>query len=133
MSPEIRQAAIYAVRGKLGLLDTNPSDWTYEQRAQYNAELARVLLTMPGASDVDKYNANIVLNNQFQPLEPNGFLTDISVFGTEFGNQAIRAGESVASIGNGVLNTAKLASWVIPAASLAVVVILLLEFKKKHS
>lgn len=130
MTTETRQAAIYAVRGKLGLLDTLPIDWTYEQRAQYNTELARVLLAMPDAASVDRYNANVVLNNQFQPLEKTGVLTDLSTFGTEFGNQALRVGDAVAQVGEGTISTLKLASWVIPVGALAVAAIYLISFAK---
>jgi len=56
----------------------------------------------------------------------------ISDFTDEFGNQAMRVGESIASVGNGVLNTLNLAKYGIPIVGVIIVAIYLYGTYKKQ-
>lgn len=56
----------------------------------------------------------------------------VSDFGGEFANQAIKAGEDIASVGKGVLNTFKLGSWLIPTAAVVVLGIVIYGFYRKQ-
>lgn len=64
-----------------------------------------------------------------KPLEDTSF--DWALLGDEMANNALKIGESVASVGQGVMNTLNLAKWVLPLAGLTVVGILLYKFYKK--
>lgn len=63
------------------------------------------------------------------PLQDTSF--DWSLLADEVGNNVLKAGESLASIGEGVLNLAKMGRWLIPLAGLVVAGILGWKLYKK--
>lgn len=120
------------IRATLGL-SNNPSDWTYDQRITYNKALATFIASNPDSFPTSSVqSATSVLNENNSPLSDTGFLSDLSTFGDAITDEAINAGNSIAGIGNGVLNLASSAKWLIPIAGIAVLVILLWGFKKKQ-
>jgi len=63
------------------------------------------------------------------PLLDTSF--DWGMLASEVGSNVVKAGESIAGVGNGVLSLFKMGSWLIPAAGLVLVGIYLYrEFKK---
>lgn len=127
------QLASAAVKEQLGLTGLAPSAWTYEQRVAYNTALADYIMAHPVEfTPAQQSIAQNVLGEQNLPLEDTGLLSDLSTFTDEFGNQAARVGGAVASVGEGAIATANLASWLLPVAAVAVVGILLYSLAKKE-
>jgi len=128
-----KEQAIAKIRSDMNL-PALPSDWTYEQRIAYNKTLADYILSHPDEFDqTSALVASKVANQVYSPLEDTSFTSDLSIFGDELANQAIKAGESVAGVGNGVLSTFQIASWAIPVAALAVLGIALYGFYAKET
>lgn len=126
---EIRNQAIIATKAKLGLTNKAVDTWTYEDRTTYNKSLsAYILANSSQFTPQDAYIAGRVNQAAYVPEADTSFIGDIKIFGEEFGNQAIDTVDSIGGVGRGVLNTAKLAAWVIPAAALATLAIAVYGF-----
>lgn len=126
------QQAQANIRAQLGLND-NPSSWSYDERLSYNNALATFIANNADSFPADQVaNANATLGKANTPLADTGFLSDLSTFGGAFEDEVLNAGNSVAGIGQGILSFASLAKYLIPLAGIAIVVILLIGFKKKH-
>lgn len=127
------QEAIASVRASLGL-SNSPSEWSYEQRIAYNKALATYINASPQSYDEQtQASAQIVAAAQYSPLEDTGVLADLSAFGSALEDEALAAGNKVAGVGNGILDTLGLAKWLIPAAAIILVGILLYGFYKKQT
>lgn len=127
-----KQVAIAQIISNLGL-SQDRSEWTYDERLAFNNALAKYIAANPELfSAQDNANALISLNRNNAALSDNSFTSNFADFFSNLEDEAISAGESVAGIGQGVLNFASLSRWLIPLAGIAVVVILLWGFKKKQ-
>jgi hypothetical protein len=122
MTPEQIQAnrntAAAYVRNQLKLSAT-PSDWTFEQRGQYNKALAAYIAANPDQfSAVDLTTATVVNSTTYSPLQDPGF---------SFGDFAAEFGSNVAApfkaVGDGILTAANLTKYLIPLAFVGVVVV----------
>ncbi len=130
---QYRQFAITAVLGKLGLTYIPGSEWTIQQREQYNRELADALLASPVPPDsVTIHNAEIVKSMQDFPLADTSFSSQLGLFGDALVDEAVDAGNAVGGIGRGVLTTAKISAYVIPLFALFAVGIAGLALYKKY-
>lgn len=112
-----RQDAATIVRGNLNLLDTAPSDWTYEQRTSYNKALSAYIQAHPvifTAQDLE--SAKLVESRPYEPLETLGLEEAGGIFTDEF----LEQGKSVLSSSG---NTLKNSIYI--AVSIAVVIYLL--------
>lgn len=110
-----RNAAAAAIKLRLGL-PASPSSWSYEQRGQYNAELARYIAARPAEfPDLnDQRNAASVLASPQTALEDTSF--DWGMFATE-------TARPVTDLGEGVASTLSMGKWLIPVVTVAAVVI----------
>jgi uncharacterized membrane protein len=75
---------------------------------------------------------SVALTPDISPIEHYTVGQAVADFGDEFANQAIKAGEDIASVGKGVLNTFKLGSWLIPTAAVVVLGIAVYGFYLKQ-
>lgn len=120
-----------SVRATLGLSDT-PSDWTVDQRNAYNNALSKIIASAPDAYGTDAATtAQVVLGQNQTPLDDTGFLSELGDFGANLEDNVLAAGEKIGSIGEGVLNLAGLAKWLIPTAGVIILGIVLYKFYKK--
>lgn len=123
------QTAEARIRSTLGLSDT-PSDWTYDQRIAYVNSLRTWVNANPAqVSPAELAVAQGEMNST--ALDDTSFLTELSAFGGEVGNNVLNAGEKVAGIGTGILDFAGMLKWLIPVAGLTLVGIVLYKFYKK--
>lgn len=127
-----QQAAQQNIIATLGL-DPDQTTWTYDQRLAYNNALATWIAANPDSATGSVAGANAVLNENNTPLADTGFLSEFSEFTGDLEDEAVSAGQKIAGIGNGILNTASLASWLIPTIAILAVVILLYGFFKKQT
>lgn len=113
-----RKSAANLIKTQLGLSE-KPSEWTYEQRAQYNKTLAQYIKDHPSSFGAqDAATAEIVSNKTYTPMEDPGFaFTD---FVKEVG---ANAAEPFVAVGKGVINTAKLAGFIMPVVLIGAVII----------
>ncbi len=101
-------------------LGVNRHNLTTDQQAAYNKALAAMILKYPDRfTDSTLETARIVAGANYGQAADTGF--DWGMFETELTNNVVAAGGKVAAVGDGVLNTAALASWLIPTVALAVV------------
>lgn len=101
-SQESRNAAVAIVRQASGLAGIPPSEWTYEQRVQYNKDLAAYIQSHPTAFTAqDVATAKIVEQRAYEPLSTLGLGEGIDIFTDEFLNQA----KQVTAIGGNTLRT----------------------------
>lgn len=122
-----------AIRSNLGLSDV-PSEWTYDERLAYNNALATYINANPGVfSASDLAIANNELNQNNVSLSDTSFTSGLSDFFGNLEDEAVSALDDIGGVGRGVLSTFRLASWVLPLAAVAVVIILLFAFRKKVS
>lgn len=129
MSP--LQQAEANIRAGAGLSD-DPTTWSYNERVAYNNALAQwVNMNPTQVSSAELAVAQGDLNST--PLDDDSFTSELSEFTGAVGDNILAAGDKVASIGNGVLNFADMAKWLIPLAGLAVVGILVWGFYKKQA
>lgn len=74
------KTAAARVSARLGLTDIADSDWTYDQRTQYNKALAQEILLYPQSfTDQTLESARRVADKDYQPLQgsdPFGEFTD---------------------------------------------------------
>jgi hypothetical protein len=101
-----------------------------ERQAAYIREMARLILLNPAAySELAVANARRWAETPDKaPLLANGMREVAGEFVSEFGNQALGIAEGAAAIGQGVVSTAKLTRWLIPAAAVVGVALLLWRY-----
>lgn len=109
------------------------SDWSYAQRVEYNKQFAAYVLGHPASFGAqDSRTAQIVTAENPSALDDTSVSANLSAFGSALTDEVVSAGDAVGGIGRGVLNVASLAQWVIPAAGVVFVCILLYaEYKKR--
>lgn len=113
-----RKSASNVIKIQLNLDQTANSDWTYDQRTQYDKALAAYILAHPAAfASQDIQTAQKVKSTDYSPLDDTDF--SYSDFGNEVVNNVVDAGTKVASIGTGVLNTANLVGKILPFVAIA--------------
>ncbi len=128
----LQQAQAY-IRATLGLSD-DVSSWSYDERIAYNKALATYIAQNASSFPAQSVGtANAVLNEHASAIQDTGFLSDLSAFGSAFGDEVVNAGESVAGIGQGFLSFASLTKYLIPLAGIIIVGILLWGFYKKQT
>ncbi len=128
----LQQAQAY-IRATLGLSD-DVSSWSYDERIAYNKALATYIAQNASSFPAQSVGtANAVLNEHASAIQDTGFLSDLSAFGSAFGDEVVNAGESVAGIGQGILSFASLTKYLIPLAGIIIVGILLWGFYKKQA
>jgi hypothetical protein len=122
IEPLIQQARIDV---KLEPVDKQWVDMTWDEQQRYQKRLAELIATNAANLPPDAVTASqVVLNRGVLPAPESYGVTDaIGDFGSEVGSQVGRAGESVAGIGNGLLNTLSAMKWLIPLAVVAWVAI----------
>lgn len=122
-----RAAAIATVRASLNLTDTQPSDWTYDQRTQYNKALATYIQSHPDQfSDQDALTADLVSKEMYPALQDTSF--DTSMFVAETLKPAT---DALQSVGSGVLSIANAAKWALPLAAILVAGMLLMRANRE--
>jgi hypothetical protein len=128
-----RQALSAQLRAQLNL-PALASDWSYSQRVDYNKAFAAYVLAHPESFGVmDQQTAQIVTAEKPQDLSDTSMSANIQAFGSELLDNALEAGSKVAGIGQGVLDTAAIAKWLIPLGAVLVVGILLYGFYKRET
>jgi len=101
-----RQDLITQARAQLGLADTAPADWTYNERVEYNKLLASLI-----AANADSFPpqevaiARQVEQKAYDPLADNSALDDLRTFGSEFASQLEQTVDAAADVGRGVRDT----------------------------
>lgn len=120
---------------RLGI-DTQGGDWrtglAYAARVAYENALAAYIVAHPSAfADATVSTAQWVSLHGNTPLADDSF--DYGDFVSSVVDNVVAAGASVAGIGTGALNLAGMAKWLIPAAGVAVIVILLVNLNRKAS
>lgn len=119
------------LRSQMSLPD-NASDWTYSQRVDYNKAFAAYVLAHPDSFGTqDETTAQVITQEQPQDLSDTSLSANIEAFGSAVLDNVTAAGADVAGIGQGVLNTASLAKYLIPVAAVVALGILLLGLKKR--
>jgi len=81
-----RAESIATVKAQFGLTNVLPSDWSYDQRTQYNKALAAYILANETVTDAARPLIAKVANSEPGPLVDDSF--DWSMFGTEVANNA---------------------------------------------
>lgn len=115
-----RKSAANLIKTQLGLSE-KPSEWTYEQRGQYNKTLAQYIKDHPSAfGETELATADLVAQKTYSPMEDPGF-----AFSTFIEEVGANASAPLVAIGNGVINTAKLAGFIMPALLIIGAVILI--------
>lgn len=91
-----REALIIAVRYQLGLQDTRPSDWTYDQRVNYNKTFARYITENPQAFTAGELQvAKDIAHRPLDALDDTSFVGNLSLFGDELLNQAAAINQDI--------------------------------------
>ena len=84
-----RQTAIRIVRERLGLASLAPVDWTYDQRVQYNRELAIYITENAHAfDDAEIQVARDIAQQPIDQLSDTGFAASLGAFGSAFLDEA---------------------------------------------
>lgn len=114
-----RDDAAALVRAQLKL-SSNRTEWTNEQRQQFNKVLAAYIKANPDLfASVDLNNATVVESKTYTPLEDASF--DFSDFTAELGSNVAAPFQA---IGDGVISAAKLAKYAIPVLAIAAFILL---------
>lgn len=115
-------------------LSVTPSDWTYDQRIAFNKAFAAYVIAHPDSfSATDLNTANGIAGESPTALDDTSLSADLSAFGSAVTDNVVAAGNQVAGIGNGVLNLASAAQYIIPVAGVIIVGILLYGFFRKQA
>lgn len=124
-----RDAAAALIRQQLGL-PSAPSDWTYDQRNQYNKALAAYIAANPDQfTQQDQVTAHYVSTENYQALQDTSF--DTSAF---IADAFKPLGDAAQAVGNGVfgtLNLVKYLPWIAGAVVVGWLGIKLYEANKK--
>lgn len=122
-----RKSASNVIRMRLGLSSIAPSDWTYDQRVQYDQALAAYISSLPAAfSEQDLITAQEVAGNNYGGLQDSSFQ-----FSDFLEETAANAAEPFQAIGDGIISTAKAAKWAIPVIAGVAVILLIIAYNKK--
>lgn len=127
----LRSAANEAAN-KAGVRDTYgaiipPNQWTQEQRATYNKEIARIILAHPGSFSAESLNIAATTNTDYG-LRGHHFdsALDIAL------DSAAPLGNALKSVGEGAVAALNSAKWLLPLALVGFVAILLWgEYNKR--
>jgi hypothetical protein len=115
-----RDAAALAVRTQLGLPE-NRTLWTYEQRRSYIAALSTYVQSRP-----EQFSDQTLLNAEYAAKKPAQALEDDSFQWGDFAAETAKPlTDAAQSVGQGALTTLNLTRWLMPAAAVATVLILL--------
>ena len=117
-----RQQAAATVRARLNLPPT-PTAWTYAERVAYNKALAAYILASP-----ERFNDSTLTTAEVVTKKDYADLADASF---DFSDFAVEAVKPVQNLGEGVKNAFNLAPWVVPAAAVAAVLILLAALARR--
>lgn len=99
---KVRADAVTIVRGNLGLLDTPPAEWTYEQRVEYNKALASYINSHSTIfTPEDRESAQAVAARPYEPLATLGLGDKADIFTDEF---LAQGKEVLSSSGNALKN-----------------------------
>ena len=121
-----RLAAATAVRTQLGLPE-NRTLWTYEQRQRYIAALAAYIQTRP-----EQFSDQTLTNADYAAKKPAQALADASFQWGDFATETFKPlSDAALSVGDGVLTTLNLSRWIMPAAAIAGVLILLTGLSRR--
>lgn len=103
-----RKSAINLALTQSGLNDKPKSDWTFEERGNYNKTLAGIIAKNPDAFDPqDVITAKDIEKKDYSPLASTDF--SFSDFGDEIGNNANNlVGKPLVNLGNAVSNAANI-------------------------
>lgn len=97
-----RRTAATVIRKRLGLLEIPPSDWTYEQRVEYNRELAQYIADNPQSfQDTEIQTAKDIASKAIDPLDDTSLMASVGLFGDAFLVEA----ETVLETGGKTLRT----------------------------
>lgn len=108
------------------------ANWSYDQRIAFNRAFANYVLSHPlSFGDDDAANAQRIVGEHPSQLSDTSVSSDLSAFGSGVLDNVAAAGDSVAGIGEGVLNLAGWAKWLIPVAGVALLVFFLMGAKRK--
>ncbi len=106
-----------------------PRTFTYDQQTAYVQALAREILKYPNNfTDATILAANSIANKNYGPLVDSSASFDD--FADAFADEALKVGESVAAVGEGVKTTLSMSAYLIPVVAVAVVGIWLWKFSK---
>ena len=111
-------------------LSTDYRDATPDQQITITNQMKAYIRDHPSEFPAQQKIAN---TPDIQLTDEYTFGDKVATFSEEFGNQALRVGEGVAGVGNGIVNTLSLAKWVLPLAGLAVAGILVYSFYLKQT
>lgn len=116
MSLTIQAARIEAAektRATLGLSETPPHAWTYEERTAYNKALAAYIQSRPDEfTDQDLLTADLVSKQMYSALDDSSFQV-----GTFIAETVAPITDAAQAVGAGVLSTANAARWLIPVGA----------------
>ena len=133
-SPEVDRAQVVsALRQQMGL-NNDPSSWSYDEAQQYRLTLAAYIQQNPGQFTAqDQTVASGVISAGMNPLDDTSVWSDLDTFESAFADSALAAGQKIAGIGQGVLNTASLAQYAIPIALVIIAAIWLRGFNQRQA
>ena len=105
-------------------LDVDPRNLSYDERRDYNRNLAAEILRYPNGFTPE------ILASAAQIRDQGPQADSLSVWGSFIGDvtdTVLNTGASVAGIGNGVLTAARWSAWLIPLAVVAFVILWLMR------